>query len=388
MYFVFMLSEGVSVDNPLYTISVPIENIKLKYIILVIGLGYYILSLIKSNKTYPHFRDETRTILIMILVLALITIIKQLQNGFMSSSYNEVFFLLAPLLYVYFVVNNKNIEVRSLINIAFVIQCVVFLLDIISKVNLQNIRTISFLNSYSPFESEHSFYALVFFIYYLYNNDKARTILSFIICFLAFKRLAIVVCIVLFILKIFGKDSFLDGVISEKCVITLTILFSVIPIVYRGVLTIEFQRWFLELTKIDFSYFVTGRLYRTQLCIENTMLYGLGSTTEFLKNALPGAINRNLHNDILRIFLECGLIGSIALSYCYFKVSSRSKISTILMLYLFTDMLFNHFLGAGRTAFWILIYFVIYYFNSEYSHSSNRKVILNENRYSDISSSI
>lgn len=383
-----MLSEGISAGNPLYALSVSIENIKLKYILLVIGLGYYILSFVRSKKTLPHFQDETRTILIMVLVLAFITIIKQVQNGFMSSSYNEVFFLLAPLLYVYFVVNDKNIKVRSLINIAFVIQCVVFLLDIISKLNLQNIRSINFMNSYSPFESEHSFYALVFFIYYLYNNNKFRTILSFIICFLAFKRLAVAVCIVLFIFKILGKDSFLEGGISQKSVIILTIIYSIIPIAYRGVLTTGFQRWFFNLTNIDFSYFVTGRLYRTQLCIETPMLYGLGSTTEFLKNALPGAINRNLHNDILRIYLECGLLGSITLSYCYFKASSKSKISTILMLYLFTDMLFNHFLGAGRTAFWILIYFVIYYFNAEYSHSTNKKVSFNENRYPDISSSI
>ena len=70
-------------------------------------------------------------------------------------------------------------------------------------------------------------------------------------------------------------------------------------------------------------------------------------------------VSRSMHNDLIQIYLECGVIGSIIFTYVYIKSASANGISFILMCYVFFECYFNHLFGAGCTHIWILIYLMM-----------------------------
>lgn len=371
LYSIFIFSEQVADDgSALARLSNTVDSLKIKYMIAVLAIGFLLLRYMRNPNRFVRFRDETKNVLLTVVILSTITAIKQMQNGFMGASYNEVFFWLVPIIYVYLLVNCIN-DIKPYMDTAFIIQFIFFFIDIMDKLSIKNILAISFINSNSPFESEYSFYGLVFFMFYLFMKDKRRTVLSLIMTFLAFKRMAVMFALIVLIMRALQtKRGTFNKTPSPRGVSIVTVLFIIVPVGFHLICSDSFGNWFYSVTGLSFNAFISGRLDRLNLCIDNKMRYGLGSTTQFLNEVLGRGFSRNLHNDVLRIYLECGIIGTIAFTYDYFKISSKSRMSFMLMLYLFIDMMFNHFLGAGRTAFWIIIYLAICTFN-EASQVSN-----------------
>lgn len=365
LYTSFIFSEMVAEDgSALSRLSNKFDSLKIKYILAIFFIGILLIKFIRRSYSCNKFRNETANILIAVGVLTSITVLKQVFNGFRFFAVEEILFLLIPILFVFLLLNNTSVKVSEFINIAFAVQLVFFVINIWNKLTLKNIASINFIESNSPFESEFSFYGLVFFLFYLQKGDKKRCILSFIMTFLAFKRMAVVACLLFLIVNfLYGKRAFI-GRPKSKYVNIATVSFIVIALMFHLICNDAFSNWFYELTSIDFNDFISGRLERINLCIDHPMLYGLGSTTEFLNKALVGELNRNLHSDVLRIYLECGILGTLAFTVCFFNITRKNKTSFYLMTYLFTDMLFNHFMGAGRAAFWIVIYMTIFYYNT------------------------
>lgn len=371
LYLIFIFSEQVADDgSALAQLSNMVDSLKIKYMIAVFAIGFLLLRYMKNLGRFVRFKDEAKSVLLSTVILATITVIKQMQNGFMGASYNEVFFWLVPIVYVYFLVNCIA-DIKPYMDTAFIIQFIFFFIDIMDKLSIKNILAINFINSNSAFESEYSFYGLVFFMYYLFMKDRRRTILSLIMTILAFKRMAVVFALFVLIMSVLQtKRGTFDKAPSSRGVFMVTVLFILVPIGFHLICSDSFGSWFYGVTGLNFNAFISGRLDRLNLCIDNEMKYGLGSSTQFLNQVLGRGLNRNLHNDVLRIYRECGIIGTIAFTYDYFKMASKSRMSFMLMLYLFTDMMFNHFLGAGRTAFWIIIYLAICSFNETARTSS------------------
>ena len=90
--------------------------------------------------------------------------------------------------------------------------------------------------------------------------------------------------------------------------------------------------------------------------------YGLGTVTDFLE-ARNYSGQTNMHNDILRIYMETTIIGSFAFTRNYFKVSSRNWYSYFMMLFIFVELFVAHFIGPGSVSFWIVAYLAIFSFN-------------------------
>lgn len=371
LYSIFIFSEQVADDGSvLARLSNTVDSLKIKYMMAVLAIGILLLRYIRNPGRFVRFRDEAKNVLLTTVILSTITVIKQMQNGFMGASYNEVFFWLVPIIYVYFLVNCIN-DIKPYMDTAFIIQLIFFFIDIMDKLSIKNILAINFITSNSAFESEYSFYGLVFFMFYLFMKDKRRAVLSLFMTILAFKRMAVVFALVVLIMSVLQtKRGTFNKTPSPRGVFIVTVLFIIVPIGFHLICSDSFGSWFYSVTGLNFNAFISGRLERLNLCIDNEMRYGLGSSTQFLNEVLGRGFSRNLHNDVLRIYLECGIIGTIAFTYDYFKMASKSRMSFMLMLYLFTDMMFNHFLGAGRTAFWIIIYLAICSFNEASRASS------------------
>ena len=295
-----------------------------------------------------------------ITFLFAITAILQMINGFNSYAINEAVYYYTPLIFiiVYSQISEEQ-DVETILNYLFVLYVIVFLKNFAGQLTLANLKSISFANSYSPFESELAFVFLIFECFYLYMGKRKNAIISLILCILSFKRISMLAAIVFFI---FSKWIVVKKAVNKKIVIVTTVVFVLLPVLTCLMLNDTLEAWFYQTFHVTLNEITLTRSSRIEAVINSGQIkYGLGSVTTYLTkylNALHGSnfSNRNLHNDLVKIYLECGILGSIVFTYIYMKAASVSRMLFVMMCYIFFECYFNHLFGAGSTDIWILIY--------------------------------
>lgn len=298
-----------------------------------------------------------------ITFLFAITAILQMINGFNSYAINEAVYYYTPLIFiiVYSQISEEQ-DVETILNYLFVLYVIVFLKNFAGQLTLANIKSISFANSYSPFESELAFVFLIFECFYLYMAKRKNAIISLILCILSFKRISMLAAIVFFI---FSKWIVVKKAVNKKIVIVTTVVFVLLPVLTCLMLNDTLEAWFYQTFHVTLNEITLTRSSRIEAVINSGQIkYGLGSVTTYLTkylNALHGSnfSNRNLHNDLVKIYLECGILGSIVFTYIYMKAASVSRMLFVMMCYVFFECYFNHLFGAGSTDIWILIYLIM-----------------------------
>lgn len=298
-----------------------------------------------------------------ITFLFAITVILQMINGFNSYAINEAVYYYTPLIFIIVYSQiSKEQDVETILNYLFVLYIIVFLKNFAGQLTLANIKSISFANSYSPFESELAFVFLIFECFYLYMGKRKNTIISLILCILSFKRISMLAAIVFFI---FSKWIVVKKAVNKKIVIVTTVIFVLLPVLTCLMLNDTLEAWFYQTFHVTLNEITLTRSLRIEAAINSGQIkYGLGSVTTYLTkylNAMNGSnfSNRNLHNDLVKIYLECGILGSIVFTYIYMKAASVSRILFVMMCYIFFECYFNHLFGAGSTDIWILIYLIM-----------------------------
>ena len=298
-----------------------------------------------------------------ITFLFAITAILQMINGFNSYAINEAVYYYTPLIFiiVYSQISEEQ-DVETILNYLFVLYIIVFLKNFAGQLTLANLKSISFANSYSPFESELAFVFLIFECFYLYMGKRKNAIISLILCILSFKRISMLAAIVFFI---FSKWIVVKKAVNKKIVIVTTVMFVLLPVLTCLILNDTLEAWFYQTFHVTLNEITLTRSSRIEAVINSGQIkYGLGSVTTYLTkylNALHGSnfSNRNLHNDLVKIYLECGILGSIVFTYIYMKAASVSRMLFVMMCYIFFECYFNHLFGAGSTDIWILIYLIM-----------------------------
>lgn len=298
-----------------------------------------------------------------ITFLFAITAILQMINGFNSYAINEAVYYYTPLIFiiVYSQISEEH-DVETILNYLFVLYVIVFLKNFAGQLTLANLKSISFANSYSPFESELAFVFLIFECFYLYMGKRKNAIISLILCILSFKRISMLAAIVFFI---FSKWIVVKKAVNKKIVIVTTVVFVLLPVLTCLMLNDTLEAWFYQTFHVTLNEITLTRSSRIEAVINSGQIkYGLGSVTTYLTkylNALHGSnfSNRNLHNDLVKIYLECGILGSIVFTYIYMKAASVSRMLFVMMCYIFFECYFNHLFGAGSTDIWILIYLIM-----------------------------
>ena len=298
-----------------------------------------------------------------ITFLFAITAILQMINGFNSYAINEAVYYYTPLIFiiVYSQISEEQ-DVETILNYLFVLYVIVFLKNFAGQLTLANLKSISFANSYSPFESELAFVFLIFECFYLYMGKRKNAIISLILCILSFKRISMLAAIVFFI---FSKWIVVKKTVNKKIVILTTVVFVLLPVLTCLMLNDTLEAWFYQTFHVTLNEITLTRSSRIEAVINSGQIkYGLGSVTTYLTkylNALHGSnfSNRNLHNDLVKVYLECGILGSIVFTYIYMKAASVSRMLFVMMCYVFFECYFNHLFGAGSTDIWILIYLIM-----------------------------
>lgn len=350
----------------------------LKYVVAMIGAAIMFMIVLIRKKINTNFLYEFKWIFIAILGLTFITIIMQVINGFNSYSINEVIYFITPLFFVLaYLQVDRGVDIDHILNVVFLIYIIEFFVENISTLSLSGILSISFANSYSPYESELAFFWVIYIIYYFYRNKLINVFIAWIFNYLSLKRfsfLCATIFVVLMLLQrlinLFSRTN-RNIIVNKKVSYLIIVMFVLIPVILKSLLNDGFQQWFYNLTGMDIDEFMVTRFTRMELVVNNPYFVntGLGSTTVYLTDYYQGVFigtvhdNFNLHNDIFRIFIECGLPGTIIFTICYFKATKFKTFSVFLMTYLFAEMIVNHLIGAGTVDFWIVAYLILYRLN-------------------------
>lgn len=359
------------------------------YIFLDVGI-----SIKKGNGIYNFGKSAKKYLEILgaIMILLIITVILQVKNGFNSYGVNEAIYFLTPILFIIcYTKKMDNSKIENSLNISFYIFCIAFICKFLPNFTIENLKSISFNESYSPFESEDAYIFLIYECYYILKKDKRKWI-AFIICFLSFKRISALFSI---IALVFSRYLTSKKEIKNWLIVFMTTIFLTTVIVTCQLANnAQFEQWIEDNFNISLNKLTNDRAIRLNAVINsNEIKYGLGSITPYVTKFLnegrgSNFKQRNLHDDMVKIYLECGIVGFISFVYLYLKAFSKNRMMFFIIFYVFVECNVNHLLGAGTPQLWIIIYLLLAYKNDcENKKSIDEKgEIVNENNgfYSNI----
>lgn len=363
---IFCLSEFNQVEF-LKNIGLILEGYKIKYlIILLLSIGY-ITPIVFGKKQKLMFLNEFKLLSCTYLVFFLVSVIFELKNGFKPYLFTEILYYFVPVIFSFAVINRFPSKLDLIINTVFYTMFAWWLLIYAPRLNLQAILNLSIANSYSQYESGFAFYMFVFLIYFLYKKNILNTMISLFVTILSLKRIILIMALIAVIyLNPFQKRN---KEVSKRYIDLITLVFVFVPVLIQFLCSETFSDSFFSVTGIPLNYFVKGRIERINLCLEEGMKYGFGSTNEYLTNYYNnrGFYFENtyfLHSDIMRIYLETTIVGTIVFTRNIIRLARKNIYSLFLVTALLIDMVGNHYFGPGTTFFWFLFYLVIYCVNS------------------------
>ncbi len=373
---VYLLSEGCP-----YVFDW-LDKLHIKHFLLMFSIFLGITNF-KRNKAEKWSDNILKIILVNTLILYVISLLYQIWNGaFKFYAIEEVYYFLAPLVFVFLLFNRcKNDSIDIYINIFLYVGLFSFVVTRIQEgvFNLENLKSMFslkslFIDSVSAMnESDLSVFFMILTIYYAYKGKKGNMILSAIGTFLGYKRIAILFLIAFLIIYRIIKNKHKK---VNTCIFILTILvFISAPFIVYYMCNDSFAMWFYNRFGIDFNEFTMTRFEIINTVIDADLNnYGLGTVTNFLE-IRNHAGQTNMHNDILKIYMETGIIGTISFTLSYFIICRKSYFSYLIMLFIFIELFVAHFIGVGTVSFWILAYLTIFEINKDVYRKNEMNLI-------------
>ena len=348
------------------------DDFKYIFMLLVIVIGIVIL--IGDSGPIRNF-DDMLHIMSVPVILGAITLLYSVLNGMKLLMMWDLFYLIMPYLMVFVIINvdqNKNRE--------FYFDCLLighialFIYQYIDILDLEHIKMISFVESFSPYESVTAHIYTLLFYYYYVKNKKLRCFLALFFGILSYKRLHVVFAIAVLLLGWTVRKLKVNNHLGN--IVKLVFISS--PLVLYGLLTDQFASWFQYTYHVDFGQFTMGRFDQLREVITSDITnYGLGSIKYYLDS--QGAYINILHSDIIRILIETSIIGLNTLVYAYFNVAKKNIYSLILMTFIFmimfTSTVINGFLG------WFVVFLSMDEFNLMDSTDQDFGVMLLRKQY-------
>lgn len=356
-----------------------LDKLHIKHLLLAVAIILWFainLKQIKYNNIEFKNIKEVKDIIKLIIILFFISIIIQvIKLEFKIYIIEEIYYLLVPVLLTFCIINSgRKINVDKIIDTFLIFGFIAYILSRLSMgvLTIKNIQTTLnlktlLIDSVSPMgESTLSTFFSILFIYYMYKKNKIKMLFSFLGAFICFKRIATLFCIFYFILDIVLNEKDRTKKINKNIINFFILIFTILPIILRLMYTNSFAFWFYSKFGIDFNLFTMTRMDIVSAVLNSNEFinYGLGSVTNFL--VLRGENGQmNMHSDILRIYIECSIIGSFALTKKLIDICQKNYYSFLIMIFIMIQMAFNPTLGAGSISLWILIYLSIFNINNK-----------------------
>lgn len=320
----------------------------LKYIITFIVFVICVIKIIKNlgiNKNLDYV-FELKRIIIVSIVFLVISIFKIHQTkNFTTKTIEELIQLVIPVIYTFFIINFMKIEdIIKFMRYALITCLVAYVFTIgIENFTISNFMSISFVDSYSPFESapfaEIASSLSAFFIYYR-KKCPISALFSFIFCFLVFKRMLLLQAVILLVVSLLNLN---DKKINKAIVFFTKIFFFGSTFVFLFFLQEENSALFESIFGKNIGDFTMGRVYRLWYQLKDFTSYGFGSTTDIL--------GYNLELDLIKILIELGGVALAIFIYFYFDLIRYNLYSFIIIGCIFANLLFASCLTS--TVGWI-----------------------------------
>lgn len=325
--------------------------INVKYFLLIFAI-FFLIFQIKFSKKAKIFQKEFFNIVIAIISLIFISLFMFLINNFIYGSFYEMIFkLLIPIVYVYLLLNVLDFKsIYICMAFALVLSFGGYIIEVgVENFNINNLLSIDFINSYSPFESDFSSGTAIamcaFFMYY--RKNKFFTILSLVFALLTFKRFAVIFAFALLFLP---KLVNINKALNKKWITIAKITFIILTPIYLWLLLPNQSNLFFNIFNDTQRQFTMGRSdFLNQLLSNNFHSSGYGSITNIL--------GRSIEMDLISIYLETTLIGLVIFVNCYWNCSGGKLYTFIYMLFQFINLLTSHSLENSFN--WILILLTI-----------------------------
>ncbi len=343
------------------------DDFKYVFMFLVIVIGTIIL-IRNSNKTIINI-DDFINIMSVPVVLGIITLIYTMINGMKFLLMWDMFYLIVPYLMVFIIVNvDENPNREFYFDSLLIGHIVLFFYKFAGILDMEHMKRISFVNSFSPYESVTAHIYTLLFYYYYVKNKKVRCLLALFFGILSYKRLHVVFAVLVLLLGWCVRKKIV-GFYMENIV---KVIFISSPLFLYAILTDQFASWFLATFKVDFGQFTMGRFDQLREVITTDITnYGLGSIKYYLDS--KGAYINILHCDIMRILIETSFVGLVVLVNAYFNVAKKNIYSLLLMIFIFmimfTSTVINGFLG------WFVVFLAIDEFNRGSGSNQNSTVM-------------
>lgn len=332
--------------------------INLKYATLFLGISFCLLQIFLKKKIFLknnmslEFSKELKNIFFVVTVFLFLSLCTSLFHGrFTTNTIEELIKIIIPAIYAFCVLNTFNF--KDIYN-CMVVVLFVSLWGYILEVGLEtftgdNIRSIKYSDSFSPFESHYfagtSIALCAFFMYY--RKNKIYSALSLIFALLTFKRVSVLFALIFFLLPLFFD---VNKFINKRWINIIRVFFVCATIVYFFLLSPHFSDVFVSLFNSDVNDFTKGRSNYIEKIINGGFTsYGFGSSTEF--------IGKSIEMDLIKIYIELSIIGLIVFVFNFWNIAGNKLYTNIFMFYNFVNLLTSHSL---RNVFsWILSYIII-----------------------------
>lgn len=359
----------------------------LNRMIYMLTLGFFFLFevyvvLSDQRREERFFRKDFRATMFVAFVFFAISLGIQIINGNLQTYlYEELLYFVVPCLAGYVCINySKDDDVKWFFYIILLKLALYFILRFWGTFSLSAIMAINFHDSNSSLYEiviAHDFLFLM--IIFVYFDDFKATLLSFALCVLSFKRLPFILSFVILVLYLLNKSGkaiklgvlnkkvakWLGGSFSNGSLIVMFLIMMSLPFIMQWVYSTSGVQWFNSTFGIDLNRETSGRVNIVNYALNNFLPNGLGSITHFYETNSNELFRRiaNMHCDVIRLEKEVTIVGYAIYSYVLVKVFSRSRFTTIMLLYLVAEMTLSHM--ADQLNIWIIMYLFAAYLSKK-----------------------
>lgn len=285
-FFITTFALKVFTDGPYLRGEISSSIAYLKYATALIACLFGFCIVIKSGGQI--FKHEFADLLgIMAIFLLSSSILQAIAQTVSSTVYVELIKLAMPMVLSYCMLNCLDEKtIYKCFEIILVLSFIAYLIDLSSEgVSLSDIMRADFLSSDSPTEhaglSDISLVLSFFFLFY--SNKKWPAVLSIIFCLLTFKRLAMIMVLLVTIIAVLFPHLRYKN-ISHK-LIFLSKIFSLLAVaLWFWILLPEQERFFVDLFKETPFNFTSGRSGIMRWLLDSHFSsYGFGSINATVK---------------------------------------------------------------------------------------------------------
>ncbi|PTQ85936.1 hypothetical protein C8U37_10239 [Trichococcus patagoniensis] len=339
------------------------------------------------------------------LVVILISMILLLKNRKINITL-EIKGILYPIVYyvligIMIAILSGNVSIYTFKQIAFYSVPCLFSIALYSSVSLKRFKKMTQIQfwsiliiflikkipEYNPIdllESELAFVFGAYILYFIYLKKNFNVSIAIIALILAHKRIVIVAIVIVtfiyYIIDIF-KEVNKRKVLMSVYIVFIGLAFFLIYFIKSGEFLLFVREYQINTQgRADYIYPIFNDLYSFSIFFSGR---GIG----YVLNVLHVYPLKNLHNDILAMFIEIGFVGSIIYFYLYKLFFDRLYIRKgeriarfIMLLFIYTFILYISDNVSIYISYLIPFYMIILSSRNNDEISQNTKKIQNSTR--------